>query len=386
MKRFVFEAMVWAAFLFSTEVSAQSAANAPMQFHVVSNGGNCDGCEWIVADGVITSDTPATFRQLADGLGSTRYFVALNSPGGSLIAGLRLGEQIRKRGFDTSIGRTVMDPEGKFATLNTGVCYSACALAFLGGRERSVRSGPAGSPIGDSFGVHQFYRDEALSDPQRKAFDAIDISIDQVLSGMVLDYIARMGVDPRLQAIAAGVSPWEPIRVLSRQELIDLNVVNDVERFSGWTIEAYQAGAVLTGTYRSGMQEPVNVTFFCRRSASTPYVLLSAAFKGYLDANPGTTAESLEGMIQGAAISINGETLTLSPPMVDAIKVRIDQGGMIYATIPLTGEVVVALTHAQRFGVEVELPRVTGYPWTLPPADVSGVSRPLKLVMRNCLS
>src|SRR5437868_364482 len=50
-------------------------------------------------------------------------FVAFSSDGGSLAAGLRIGEAIRRKGFSTFV------PDGRH-------CASACAFAWLGGIER----------------------------------------------------------------------------------------------------------------------------------------------------------------------------------------------------------------------------------------------------------
>jgi hypothetical protein len=52
-------------------------------------------------------------------------FVAFSSDGGSLVAGLRIGEAIRGKGFSTIV------PDGRR-------CASACALAWLGGVERFI--------------------------------------------------------------------------------------------------------------------------------------------------------------------------------------------------------------------------------------------------------
>lgn len=57
--------------------------------------------------------------------------VLLHSPGGSLIAGLELGELIRARGMETEIG--IWKSEGTFGdTVDGGYCMSACSYAFLG--------------------------------------------------------------------------------------------------------------------------------------------------------------------------------------------------------------------------------------------------------------
>ena len=49
--------------------------------------------------------------------------ILLNSPGGSLMAGLRIGEIVRSRNFSTVV-------------LDDDLCASACAIAWLGGRRR----------------------------------------------------------------------------------------------------------------------------------------------------------------------------------------------------------------------------------------------------------
>src|SRR5256712_9508474 len=52
-------------------------------------------------------------------------FVAFSSDGGSSVAGLRIGEAIRRKRFSTIV------PDGRR-------CASACALAWLGGVERFI--------------------------------------------------------------------------------------------------------------------------------------------------------------------------------------------------------------------------------------------------------
>ncbi len=49
--------------------------------------------------------------------------VVLNSPGGNLMAGIKIGEAIRLKGFRTLV-------------MDGSMCASACALAWLGGRPR----------------------------------------------------------------------------------------------------------------------------------------------------------------------------------------------------------------------------------------------------------
>jgi hypothetical protein len=61
-----------------------------------------------------------------------RSTVRLNSPGGSIMGGLQLGDAIRKLGLATEVPASAG-------------CYSACTFAFLGGVERQVQG---------KFGIH----------------------------------------------------------------------------------------------------------------------------------------------------------------------------------------------------------------------------------------
>jgi hypothetical protein len=63
--------------------------------------------------------------------------VAVNSDGGTLMAGVRIGEAIRRKGFSTIV------PDGRR-------CAAACALAWLGGAERFIGANA-------SIGFHAAY-------------------------------------------------------------------------------------------------------------------------------------------------------------------------------------------------------------------------------------
>jgi len=77
----------------------------------------------VVLEGSLAEFDEDQFAAKAASLSSA--FVAFNSDGGSLLAGLRLGEAIRRKGFSTIV------PDGRH-------CASACALAWLGGVERVI--------------------------------------------------------------------------------------------------------------------------------------------------------------------------------------------------------------------------------------------------------
>jgi hypothetical protein len=78
---------------------------APMRFYK-SQTDVCRGTalEWpYLAVGTITEATPAAFAEFAK-KNAPNVPIAFTSPGGSVLAALKLGEMIRNDGYDTSLG------------------------------------------------------------------------------------------------------------------------------------------------------------------------------------------------------------------------------------------------------------------------------------------
>src|ERR1700680_685406 len=127
------------AFAFAIPVRADN-----MRFELGGSGGNCRAnlC-WIQATGEIVASTPNDFERF---IAQDKYIpriIRLHSPGGSLIAGIELGQLFRTRGFDTEVGSDLWDPNGepknwRVSVRKPGYCVSACAYAFLGGVERTL--------------------------------------------------------------------------------------------------------------------------------------------------------------------------------------------------------------------------------------------------------
>src|SRR5215204_4264150 len=69
--------------------SFNKSLDEEMSFYVATTGGNCAGCAWIAAEGRITASTPDRFKEFLQRNQHVRGMVHLNSPGGSLIGGLR---------------------------------------------------------------------------------------------------------------------------------------------------------------------------------------------------------------------------------------------------------------------------------------------------------
>lgn len=129
--------------------------------------------------------------------------VILDSPGGSLMESLKLGELIRKKRFDTSVGALA---DGKPA-----VCASACAYAFAGGVYRYLDSKSG------KLGIHQF---------SSTAGTTGRIGDIQLLSGAVVEYLEEMGVDGRAFSLAATASPEEIVWV-TPENALKLRIANN---------------------------------------------------------------------------------------------------------------------------------------------------------------
>lgn len=140
----------------------------------------------IYADGEITANSARELDQFVRTNRIEHAMMLLNSPGGSLAGGVALGSLIRKLGFDTGIATY----SGNEMVLS-GICASACAYAFAGGRGRYYLGGKT------RLGIHQFY----------SAGDDISNGASQEVSGLLVAYLQKMGVDALAFSASASVKP-----------------------------------------------------------------------------------------------------------------------------------------------------------------------------------
>ena len=150
-----------------------------MEFRTAANGGNCVGCNWLVAEGEIKQDTHIKFNEFVKENGGVPFTVILNSNGGNLYSAIQLGIRFRELGLITRIARSIPATWCKrdsdeicpdyYEEMRKGKCLSACAYAFLGGRERDVASKNKVTGHPDSIiGFHQFYNDKPKNEKIKK--------------------------------------------------------------------------------------------------------------------------------------------------------------------------------------------------------------------------
>jgi hypothetical protein len=224
----------------------------PMHFEAIRNGGNCDGCAFVQASGEITLQTAKEFETFARSQEFGAGLVRLNSPGGSLVGGIILGEAFRSMGVVTEVGSSAPIPNSTspgLADRSPGVCASACAYAFLGGKERSLDDGA-------KLGFHRFYRENALAEPTAKLFTGKDLGDAQITTAALVLYILKMGVDPKLISLASEAGPDE-MRWISKEEAQRLRITYEPWAYKPWRIDAYHGGAVAIAESNDGLKSIV---------------------------------------------------------------------------------------------------------------------------------
>ncbi|WP_271504972.1 hypothetical protein [Bradyrhizobium sp. CCBAU 11357] len=256
--------------IFSLATAGVSAE--PMKFQPGGNDTRCRECGFIQASGNIADDTPQAFQRFLDA--APNYVpkrIRLNSPGGSLQGGIRLGELFRARGFTTEVGSDRVDPEGhphfggRASVRTPGVCASACAYAFLGGIERVLDDG-------SKLGVHRFYTKSALTQPTEKLFSGRDLDDTQKIAAALVLYLVNMGIDARVVALAATAGPDE-IYWITPEEARDLRVTYEPRGWKPWQVEPFRGGAVAVSETNDGTKRMVAS---CTRRLGPQVVLTNA--------------------------------------------------------------------------------------------------------------
>ena len=194
--------------------SARASASA-MTFRLahlesVSCRKHCPGV--IVADGVIEEGTPQAFADFIAGASvepNLRAVVFMDSPGGQVVASMKLGALFRKLHVVGIVGRieTINGREGPVA----GSCVSACIYAFMGALKRII-------PPESRVATHRMSATEKtfaqvfFGGPGNQRF------ADRDMVDALARYAASMGVSTALVREAESHSPDE-IHVLSGVEL-----------------------------------------------------------------------------------------------------------------------------------------------------------------------
>lgn len=172
-----------------------------------------DACRVLVAaSGTIKPETPADFEAFAARSDIRGATIVLESEGGSVLGALAFGRAIRKLGMTTAVGR-VQDVSGGRGAINPRAdCESMCAFVLLAGTTRIV------SPEG-RVRVHQIWLGDRREDAAAASYSAEDLVLVQRDIGKLAQYTAEMGGAVEMLELSLRIPPWEPMRLLTRDEL-----------------------------------------------------------------------------------------------------------------------------------------------------------------------
>jgi hypothetical protein len=238
--------------------------------------------EWtLMLSGEIALGDTERLRKLVLGRRIESAIIYFDSPGGNLLEGLEIGRFIRKRGFSTSIGSRRADAPN----IVPGICLSACAYAYLGGVFRF-------HPDGAKYGVHRFSSQVKTNS---------DLEIGQIVSAAIVTYLRDMGVDTAVFDRSTSVGP-DTVRLLSRQDLETIGVVNNGKWAAQWTIEAIEGGYYLRGVQHR-WTGPSKVTFGC---FSRDRSIIFMPFYG-----PVINAKEIESVVSSQAIKLDDALIPL---------------------------------------------------------------------------
>jgi hypothetical protein len=237
-------------------VAAPDSRALPMQFDIWTEGpaqacgNNCR--TWVSGSGAITSETPRDFDAFARKNKIDGATIALDSDGGSVLGALALGRSIRKLGMTTTVGKTIdlksADGGKKRAKLQPrAYCESMCAFVLLAGVARRV-------PAEARVMVHQIWLGDRRDDPTAANYSAEDLVVVQRDIGRLARYTVEMGGGVDLLEIALKIPPWEPMRMLSRDELRTMKV----ETPSGEPVEVNSGTAAASPAPANGTRAPIN--------------------------------------------------------------------------------------------------------------------------------
>lgn len=249
----------------------------------------------------------------------TESLIFLHSPGGSLMGGMALGRAIRAHRLRSYIGQFAFDERLEMPVSKPGVCYSSCALAFLGGEYRfwSDRS---------QYGVHRFYWSKPTDD---------DAGLAQIVSAAVVEYIRTMEVDTKLFGLGAQAGR-DDILTPSREILTMLGVYNDGLKPPLWSIESADSGI-----YLKGQQDTANgINKFMLICASQMPMMLYVVYDAGQNA-----AEALSWPVH--VLHIDKKTVRIDRQIV----AKRNGGGMVNVFYRLTPALLNMIREASTVGV-----------------------------------
>ncbi|MCE7028410.1 hypothetical protein [Jiella avicenniae] len=272
--------------------------------------------EAIRATGAIEKGDADRFAAtVAPSIDGPLFTVSFDSPGGSLLEGMRLGEAIHAADAGTMVER------GKN-------CLSACAIAFLGGKTFGSYAHQVRREIepGARLGYHGFFSG------RRDQVELVNEVLDQsrLVNALLLDYATRMrGVDGGLLSRLLTTAPAEMELIDTPAEIAGLGITllgDPLPLPEDWpTLACRNAVQRMIGAFADA--KPL-VGPGAKRTAS-----LEALRRQMLDdkypanADAGAIRSALAGLAPGDAIDLMVGEPVYADPENPPVRVPLSQGG-----------------------------------------------------------
>jgi len=298
--------------------------------------------------------------------------ITFHSPGGDLLAGVRLGKLIRDERLDTSVGQTLPDNYNHHEIVS-GICSSACVFALMGGVERAI--GAERSRVG----VHQFYDSRALSDLDAFQFSAKDTMVQQALMGVLVAYVKGMGIDTDILFRAAMIPPTS-IQWLTPEEIVTFNLDNMTDRQKDWKIEPYKTGIVAQTSAATGPREPENLSVYCERSVNSKTVKLVYSSRLLVGVDPIEIREaSFDYEIRA------GDAVIRKKELDDTVRIRRGQDNILYVSFDVNQEAIGVFLALGQVNARINLPHSLN--WGIGRSfTTKGAAPYITAAMNNCVS
>ena len=305
-------------------------------------------CELMVLfDGPINKSNVDKFIQSTSSVPAGTA-VLLNSTDGDLNSGIRLGQILRQKNFNTRVGRTQLNK--KILNEIDGQCYSSCVLAFAGGVNRRIDSN-------DKIGVYALRSSTKTVNENEMRTAVNNLGI----------YFEQMGVDRRLvdQMLEAKGSAVSPIS-LSSAKALNLDNGTRISTFP-WRMQALDNGLLIILVTEKQASNHFSITLgLTKQNKDKDYRL--TVFAKPLTGNPNLNqlADYLnrESRLQ---IAFSNQTIAPSP-----IKRWEATSSGIQTAILLTDKELTTMSSALEF--EFDLLQIQNNPYKLDSGTIFGTS------------
>jgi hypothetical protein len=274
--------------------------------------------------------------------------VLLNSTDGDLNSGIRLGQVLRQKSFNTRVGRTQLNRK----TLNEidGQCYSSCVLAFAGGVNRRIDSN-------DKIGIYAL----------RSSTKTVNENELKTAVNNLRIYFDQMGVDRRLvdQMLEAKGTSISPIS-LSSAKALNLDNGTRISTFP-WRMQALDDGLLIILVTEKQASSNFSVTLgLTKQDKEKDYRLTVYAKPLSGNANLNQLADYLN---RESRLQITVSNQTLSPGLIKPWEAS--RNG-IQTAILLTDKELTTISSALEFGLD--LLQIQNNPYRLDSATIFGTS------------